>query len=191
MPNVFLIGGHAGSGKTELSRALARLTGWALLDKDTISQPLTEAALIALGESPVSRESKSYRTLIRPREYEALLAAMYENLRCGVSTIAAAPFLTEFADSGWVRQLRASCAELSASLRIVWVHCDPETMQNRIKVRNQARDSAKLSNWDSYLAGIDLGFRPATAHDAIDNSASSIEDVQSQARALLTRLRND
>ncbi|WP_308076864.1 zeta toxin family protein [Streptomyces hydrogenans] len=39
-PVLILVGGYAGSGKTELARFFVQLTGWPLLDKD----PLTPAA---------------------------------------------------------------------------------------------------------------------------------------------------
>src|SRR5690242_17936590 len=36
-PRVLFIGGYAGSGKTQLGRILARMTGWPMLDKDTMT----------------------------------------------------------------------------------------------------------------------------------------------------------
>ena len=49
-PTVLLIGGYAGSGKTELGRILARRTHWPMLDKDTTTRPVVEQALELLGE---------------------------------------------------------------------------------------------------------------------------------------------
>jgi DNA-binding transcriptional regulator YhcF (GntR family) len=48
-PRALLIGGFAGSGKSELGRILTRLTGWMIIDKDTITRPVVEVALEALG----------------------------------------------------------------------------------------------------------------------------------------------
>src|SRR5690625_4130486 len=48
-PRVILIGGYAGSGKTELGRIIARETGWPILDKDTLTRPVVETALEILG----------------------------------------------------------------------------------------------------------------------------------------------
>src|SRR3954452_24635669 len=42
-PHVILIGGYAGSGKSELGRIIARETGWPMIDKDTITRPVVEA----------------------------------------------------------------------------------------------------------------------------------------------------
>jgi DNA-binding transcriptional regulator YhcF (GntR family) len=58
-PVVLLIGGYAGSGKSELARMVARETGWAILDKDTLTRPVVEAALEVLGVSPHDRESET------------------------------------------------------------------------------------------------------------------------------------
>src|SRR5262249_62290760 len=95
-PHVLLIGGYAGSGKTELGRVLIRETGWPMLDKDTLTRPVAEVALEVLGQSPNDRESEVYLSKIRPREYEALMAAAHENVECGNSAIVTAPFLREF-----------------------------------------------------------------------------------------------
>ena len=84
---MLLIGGYAGSGKTELGRILARLTHWPMLDKDTTTRAVVEQALELLGHPPHDRESDLYRTSIRPAEYEALIAGLMENVECGTSAI--------------------------------------------------------------------------------------------------------
>lgn len=184
IPNVILIGGYAGSGKTELGRILARETGWPILDKDTLSRPVVEAALETLGMSPHDRESETYIDVIRPREYEALIAAADENVACGVSAIVTAPFIREFNDTAWISRVRAAFTDLGASITLSWVHCDVETMHTYIRHRGAARDAAKLDDWPSYLSGIDVAFRPPVPHFLVDNSASSTP-LQDQARELL------
>jgi hypothetical protein len=76
-----------------------------MLDKDTITRPVVEAALEVMGCSPHDRESTQYLTQVRPREYEALAAATLENVECNNSVIATAPFLKEFRDSGGLNAL--------------------------------------------------------------------------------------
>lgn len=183
-PRVIIVGGYAGSGKTELGRILARETGWPMLDKDTLTRPVVEAALEILGTSPHDRESDVYMTKVRPREYESLIAAIDENLMCGNSVIATAPFIRELADPAWIARVKASFAARKASTVLVWVYCDADTMHMYIRRRGAARDAAKLADWPGYLAGIDVNFRPVAPHHVIDNSASS-EPLQSQARSLL------
>jgi DNA-binding transcriptional regulator YhcF (GntR family)/predicted kinase len=184
---VLVIGGYAGSGKTELGRVLARRTHWAMLDKDTTTRPVVEAALENLGVPPSDRESDVYLNVIRPSEYEALLAAMTENVSCGSSAIVTAPFIRELSDRAWCERLAASVASMKAELHVIWLRCDESTMKSYIKQRGAARDSSKLANWDSYIASIDLDFTPAITHTIIENSADS-RPLQEQADELLERL---
>lgn len=186
-PRVIAIGGFAGSGKTELARILARETSWAVLDKDTLTRPVVEAALEALGQSANDRESEVYLEQIRPREYECLMAAMVENLQCGNSAILAAPFIKEFASPSWITRLEATCEDLGATLHIVWVHCDPGTMHTYVRHRGAARDAAKLANWADYLIRVDTKFRPPVPHTVIDNCSTG-EPLRDQAKRLLGSL---
>jgi DNA-binding transcriptional regulator YhcF (GntR family)/predicted kinase len=189
-PRVVLIGGYAGSGKSELGRILARETGWPILDKDTITRPVVEAALEVMGLSPHDRESDTYVEKVRPREYEALSSATLENVECGNSAIVTAPFIREFKDTAWIERFQATYAALNAMTTVVWVYCDADTMHTYIRHRGAARDAAKLADWPGYLAGIDLDFRPQVQHHVINNCASSAP-LQAQAKSLLLSILND
>jgi DNA-binding transcriptional regulator YhcF (GntR family) len=182
--HVVLIGGYAGSGKSELSRILARETGWAMLDKDTLTRPVVERALEALDLSANDRESPVYLNEIRPREYEALSGATLENLQCGNSVIATAPFIREFADAAWLKRTLDAFDGLNAGVTVVWVYCDTRTMHTYLRGRGAARDAAKLADWTQYLSGIDTDFRPAAPHVVVENSISS-EPLQMQVKRLL------
>lgn len=183
-PHVVLIGGYAGSGKSEFGRILARQTKWAMLDKDTLTRPVVETALEMQGLSPHDRESDTYLSLIRPREYEATMAATYENVECGASAVVAAPFIREFQDDAWIERTRAALADRGAEVTFVWVACDADTMQMYIRHRGAARDAAKLADWPGYLSSIDVEFRPKTPHQVVENSASSTP-LQGQAASLV------
>jgi DNA-binding transcriptional regulator YhcF (GntR family) len=183
-PHVVLIGGYAGSGKTELGRILVRETGWPLLDKDTLTRPVVEAALQLIGHSPNDRESQTYVRNVRPHEYEALLAAAIENVDCGNSAIVTAPFIREFTDHAWLSRVEAEFAAMKAKTTLVWVHCDPESMHTYIRKRGAARDAAKLNDWPGYLATIDVDFRPGRPYVLVDNSVSSAP-LHAQAQDLL------
>jgi DNA-binding transcriptional regulator YhcF (GntR family) len=186
-PQVIYVGGYAGSGKTELGRVLARLTGWPMLDKDTITRPVVEAALEMLGRSPHDRDSDFYFESIRPREYEALAAAAAENVQCGNSAIITAPFIKEFTDPAWLARTQASYEAVAADMTIVWMHCDAEAMHTYVRHRGAARDTAKLGDWSGYLAKIDVGFRPSVPHVVIDNCVSAVP-LQRQAQDLLKQI---
>jgi predicted kinase len=189
-PSVLLIGGYAGSGKSELGRIVARQTYWPILDKDTTTRPVVEHGLEVLGLPSYDRESDAYLREIRPREYEAVLDAATENVECGLSVIVTAPFIREMNDESWIARTRARYEALGASASLVWVRCDLDTMRTYLRHRGAARDIAKLTNWSTYSATLDSEFRPPFEHFLIDNSASS-EPLQSQARRLLAAVATD
>lgn len=189
-PQVVMIGGYAGSGKTELGRILARETGWPMLDKDTLTRFVVEAALEMQGLSRNDRESETYLTKIRPAEYNSLLEAMAENLQCGNSAIVTAPFIREFSDESWIRQRELLCRNLGATLTIVWVYCDGDTMHTYVRHRDAPRDATKLADWGKYMEGVDVDFRPPVPHVVIDNSVSG-SVMAEQARGLIDRLASD
>ncbi|MCL2850050.1 MAG: ATP-binding protein [Micrococcales bacterium] len=185
--HVVLVGGYAGTGKTELGRTLTRLTGWMHIDKDTITGPVVEAALEALGRPADDRESAAYLSQVRPREYEALIATAHDNVSCGAGAIVTAPFLREYADPAWLARELKRFADEGAASTVVWVTCDVESMQSHLRRRGAARDNHKLGTWDEYLASIDLGFRPLVDHVVIDTSATA-EPLTTQAERLVSQI---
>lgn len=186
-PHVILVGGYAGSGKTELGRILTRLTGWSIIDKDTATRPVVEAALEAMGAPSSDRESDTYLSQIRPREYEALLATAHENTMCGAGVIVTAPFIREFADEAWLRREGMQFADDGVPVTVVWVSCDGESMRTYLRRRGSARDAHKLAHWDEYLSGVDLDFRPIGDHVVIENSISAAP-LREQAQKWLAGL---
>jgi predicted kinase len=186
-PHVVFVGGYAGSGKTELGRILARLTGWPILDKDTLTRPVVEFALEVLGKSPHDRESTTYVEQVRPREYEATMSAAIENIECGNSAIVTAPFIREFKDEAWISRTRATFEARNAVVSFAWIYCDESTMHTYVRQRGAARDAKKLADWPAYLATIDLNMRPPVPHFLLDNSASC-EPLQEQAQNMARKL---
>lgn len=185
-PQLVLIGGYAGSGKTELGRVLVRSTGWAMLDKDTATRPVVEHDLQTLGQSPHDRESAIYLREVRPLEYEGLMAQMRENVELGASVIVTAPFIREFSDEAWCTRTAATAASMNADIHVVWVRCDVDTMHYYLRHRGAARDAAKLADWDTYVHGLDLAFTPKFEHHHIVNNSAGSEPLQKQAAELLT-----
>lgn len=185
-PTWVVIGGYAGSGKTEVGRIMARLTGWSMLDKDSLTRPVVEAMLGALGQSPHDRESETYLKQVRPAEYEALRETVVENVSCGNSVIQTAPHVRELADPVWCHRAQADADSLEARLRVAWVRTDAESMKIYLQRRGAARDSAKLANWENYLAGVDLQYMPAMPHAILDNSVQD-PPLQRQVEDLLER----
>ncbi|WP_280452213.1 AAA family ATPase [Nocardia cyriacigeorgica] len=189
-PQVIYVGGYPGSGKSEFSRVLARETSWALLDKDTISRPIIEPALEDLGSTINDRESPIYLERIRPREYDALAAVIRENIECGTSVIATAPYLKEFTSRAWLDRSIAEADSLGADITFVWLRCTLETMHLYLRRRGAARDTAKLADWPKYAAGVDVSFQPVVDHVIVENNPDS-EPLRPQAQRLLAAIRQE
>ncbi|MFC9250620.1 GntR family transcriptional regulator [Amycolatopsis thailandensis] len=185
-PTWIAVGGYAGSGKTEVGRIIARLTGWGMFDKDTSTRPVVEAMLSSLDKSPHDRESETYLKQVRPAEYEALRNLVLENISCGNSAIMTAPFTRELNDPVWCHRTQADADAHEARLRVIWVRTDADSMKLYLKRRDAARDVTKLANWDRYLDGVDLQYTPAMPHAILDNSVQD-PPLQRQVEDLLER----
>ena len=105
-PRLILVSGPGASGKTFISKHLARACSKAVyLDKDSLASVFVEALLHLSGEPHDQRDSEVYFTKIRPLEYKALLSVASDNLRLGSDVIADAPFIREVMDNDWMSQL--------------------------------------------------------------------------------------
>ncbi|MFD4786246.1 AAA family ATPase [Streptomyces sp. NPDC058459] len=140
-PLLVLVGGFAGSGKSEVARFLAQLTGWALLDKDPLCRPLVEHLLTELGCDPNDRHSETYRREVRPLEYQCLMESIYLNIDNGLSTVATAPSVAELTDPAWTQRLANRCQAHQVDLCPLWITCDEDSMREYIGFRSAARDA--------------------------------------------------
>lgn len=188
-PLLTLVGGYAGSGKTEFGRFLSSITGWTLLDKDTLTRPLAEGLLVSLGGDPNDRHTALYRERVRPLEYSCLMGTAYENLTRGVSTVLAAPFLAEIADEAWLGRMLNRCAERAIDVAVVWVHCDIGSMYDYLQSRSAARDTWKLAAWHRYAATVDLSLQPRCDHIVVDNRLNATTSLAEQAHRLVAQAR--
>jgi predicted kinase len=186
-----LVAGYAGSGKSEAGKLLAAATGWAMLDKDTLSRPITERLLQAMGGDPDDRHSSVYLEHVRPLEYECLMKAAWENLECGISVVLVAPFLAEAADTQWTGRVARRCRRLGARFEALWVDSDLESMREHLISRNASRDTWKLAHWSSYVDGIDLNLRPVVPHHVIDNRITAFRPLAEQLESVAQMLRED
>ncbi|MFE0423440.1 AAA family ATPase [Streptomyces sp. NPDC058953] len=181
-PSLVLVGGYAGSGKSEFARFLSQLTGWPVLDKDPLTRPLVERLLTALGGDPHDRHTEVYREQVRPLEYQCLLEAVYANVDCTISTVVTAPFVAELTDQRWMRRLVNRCEARGVSVSPIWISCDIETMHEYMGFRSAARDAWKLRNWDDYVATIDPDLRPVMPHLVVDNRLGAAVSLTDQVR---------
>ncbi|MEV4802015.1 AAA family ATPase [Nonomuraea sp. NPDC049421] len=187
-PILTLVGGYAGSGKTEFSRFLSEITGWAFLDKDSLTRPMVERLLVSLGGDPHDRHTELYLREVRPLEYRCLMETAFDNLKVGTSAILSAPFIAELADPDWVSRLTNRCAAKGIDVAAVWVRCDPESMGEYIEFRGAARDAWKLANWQTYVSGLNTETSPPTAHITVDNRLGAAISLADQTRETLKRI---
>ncbi|MBW8487241.1 AAA family ATPase [Actinomadura parmotrematis] len=187
-PILVLVGGYAGSGKTEFARFLGDVTGWAFLDKDSLTRRLVERLLVSLGGDPHDRHTDLYMNEIRPLEYKCLMDTANDNIDCGISTILTAPFIAELNDEAWMSRLTNRCKAKGMDVAAIWVRCDTESMREYIEFRDAPRDAWKLANWDTYVQGIDTEHAPPGVHLTIDNRHGAAVSIADQTREALRKL---
>lgn len=185
-PSVVLVGGFAGSGKSEFAKFLGSLTGWPILDKDSLTRPLVDQLLIALGGEAHDRSSELYREKVRPLEYRCLMEAAWDNVDCGISTILDAPFISEFSQADWMQRFHNRCRSKRVSVATIWVECDPESMREYIEFRGAARDAWKMEAWEEYLSTLNLEMRPQGPHFVVDNRLGAAVALVDEARDVLS-----
>jgi predicted kinase len=151
-PLLILVGGLTGAGKTTIARNLASALSGALIDKDTVTKTLVDQLLNALGSNSGDRDSSTYLAQVRPYEYECFVQTLLDCIDVGTTTVATAPFLSEFNNDGWLKDFEHRVMMTNSSTRIVyfWVHCDLEVTKERMLSRNTERDRIKMMVWQEY-----------------------------------------
>ncbi|WP_433331669.1 AAA family ATPase [Spirillospora sp. CA-294931] len=187
-PVLVLVGGYAGSGKTEFARFLGDVSGWAFLDKDSLTRRLVEKLLVSLGGSQHDRHTDLYLNEVRPLEYKCLMDTANDNIDCGISTILAAPFITELNDPAWLERLTNRCKSKGAEVAAIWVRCDIDSMREYIEFRDAPRDEWKLEHWEDYTRGINTESSPPSVHLTIDNRQGAAISIADQTREALRKI---
>ncbi|MGC6564424.1 MAG: AAA family ATPase [Akkermansiaceae bacterium] len=162
MPDLTVICGPAGAGKSTYGRELAARQKACFLDSDTVTEPVVRAGMALGGEDPKDRDSSAYRKAFRLPVYQCLYDVARENLP-HVDVVMVGPFTTEIRDPGWLDNLHR---EFRCEVEVVFVTCDEEVRLERIRERANPRDHLKLKNWEAYLAGTDLR-PPAFKHRTV------------------------
>lgn len=189
MPQLVIVCGLAGSGKTTVGKALARRLGAAFLDKDTLSRHFVEAMLASRDLSPGDRESDVYLNDIRPLEYRVLEKASNENLAVGLSVVVSAPYVRETQEKRYFQNLIDDADGADAATTAVWVYADGASMHEYLVLRNAERDEWKLNHWDEYLAEVDPERAPLWEHHRIDNSRHLAVPLKAQLADLVEAMR--
>jgi predicted kinase len=154
VPTAFFVIGPAGSGKSTVSKLLARELGTAYLDKDAIASGFTETILSMTGNDPHERDNNAlYQSQILPIEYETLLRVCGDNLGVGCSVVIDAPFGRFFTNDRYLVDARVEHGWPAARLIVVHVVADGSIVLARLRQRNEARDDWKMRNWTEFWSG--------------------------------------
>ncbi len=150
-PQVFIVIGPAGSGKSSVSKALAAEFGTVFLDKDVVCGPLTEALLEIAGTDPAGRDDNPvYQDRVMDLEYQTLLAIAGDNLRLGSSVVLDAPFGRYLPEADFLTANASAHGWPDAEWIVVRVAVDGESVRRRVEARGLSRDRWKLENWDEF-----------------------------------------
>jgi predicted kinase len=171
MPKVIIVCGTPGAGKTTHARQLAAASAATLLDIDTVTERLVKVGLAAAGRSPDDRDSDYFKQTYREPVYQALFDIARDNLPYH-DVVITGPFTKEIQDPNWPAKLTV---ERGCPVEVHYVRCPPEVRRQRLSVRGQDRDQAKLQDWDRYIEYYGEEHPPVFAHVPVDGAPVNAE----------------
>ncbi|MDQ2849007.1 MAG: ATP-binding protein [Actinomycetota bacterium] len=135
------IGGLPGSGKSTLGQALAGRLGAALLDLDTLTNPLL-ALLAGTTGAGGDLDHPSLRGAVRDARYRCLADTAAQLVSAGCSAIAVAPFTAELAEAVAWQQFSGPGLDQATRRVLICVHVDPAVARQRRGNRGLPRDQS-------------------------------------------------
>lgn len=190
---VYLIAGHAGTGKSTLGRALAAHLRCPVLDKDTLFRALVDTCNEALGQPPHIREGRVYWGIVRPAEYRGLHDAIFDLAPHVRDVVAVAPWLDFVENDQWRTHIDNRARAAGHDVVVVWVTCTDTVMRGRLTQRDDPADWSKLDTWIDVVDGR-AAAPPRCADIVIDTtdgiSTHTIADMVAAARRRSTRTKH-
>jgi predicted kinase len=151
LPTAFFVIGPAGSGKSTVSKLLAREFRAAYLDKDSLATGFTGLILSMTGNDPHERDNNPlYQSRILPIEYGTPLRVCGDNLGLGSSVVCDAPFGRYFSNERYLLEAQDEYRWPRARLVVVHVVADGDFVLARLRKRNEPRDAWKIRNWQQF-----------------------------------------
>ena len=173
MHTTIIICGTPGSGKSTYARQLAADRHATLLDIDTVTERLVRVALAQSGHSPDDRDSEYFKLTYREPIYETLFDIARAN--CAIQdVIVVGPFTRETQDADWPARLSR---KVGCPIEVHYVKCPPDIRRNRLASRGDARDLAKLQDWDDYVMYYGDESPPVFEHVLVDGSSSKMRII--------------
>ena len=165
MHTTYIVCGSPGAGKTTYAKQLASERSAALLDIDTVTERLVRIALRESGHDPDDRDSETFKRIFREPIYATLFDIARENIPFQ-DVVVVGPFTKELRDPDWPSKLSQT---LGSPVEVHYVTCPPETRRQRLADRGDARDLAKLRDWENYIQYYEES-PPVFEHILIDSS---------------------
>lgn len=136
--------------------------------------------MLALGLSPLDRDSPEYREKVRDLEYQACLVVAAEQLKLGLNVVLPGPWNRELA-SGQLFDAEALGFPSETHLAHAYLDLPPDTMKRRIEERADPRDAWKIAHWEEYSMRLS---RPA----AVDTNKLRLLTPEMSEKAMLDLL---
>jgi hypothetical protein len=147
MHTSYIVCGSPGAGKSTYARQLAAASCTTLLDIDTVTERLVRLALVQSGHSQDDRDSGYFKQNFREPIY--------------------GPFTKEIKDPDWPSRLEH---DLGSLIEVHYVQCAREIRRRRLSLRGDARDLAKLKDWENYIQYYGDEHPPVFDHVLVDGS---------------------
>ena len=158
MPQLLVIAGPAGSGKTTTAEALAQLVGAPHVDFDTA----TAAFVDAQRSMHPDRTEAELLAVLRDERYRVFAAAVAAMLETHAVVIASAPFTSHVQnETAWGHWL--DLLPNATDVTLCWLHLDPSDRLNRMTARGSERDAALIASGSAPAVAL-----PAIRHVLID-----------------------
>ena len=164
MTRAYIVCGSPAAGKTFYGKRLAERTGAAFLDIDVSTERLVRLALELAGHDPDDRDSPYFKEHFREPIYEQLFDMACDNLR-QIDVVIAGPFTRELKDPDWREKLSE---RLGSPVEVHFVACPPEIRRERMRIRGNPRDEAKLREWDEHVRYYDDEAPPRCPHVLVE-----------------------
>lgn len=169
MNSVFIVCGTPGAGKTTYARRLSANRHAVLLDIDIVTERLVRIALAESGRSSDDRDSEYFKLTYREPIYDTLFDIARNNIEVQ-DVVVVGPFTREINNPDWPEMLSN---KLGCTVVVHYVNCNPDVRRQRLAERGDARDQAKLEDWDNYILYYGEESVPVFEHVLIDGTASN------------------